>query len=95
MLGNGIYEDTNSNGSLDPREERTGGRGGDGGSVFAYAFDLDAAAHDPRLTSIELFLASYDDAFRIDINGTTVVPLSSGTPATFSPPIESPQLENE
>ena len=94
-VGSGIYEDTNANGILDPGEERVGGIGGDGGSVFEYAFDLDAAAHDPRLTSIELHLASYDDAFRIDINGETVVPLSSGSPATFSPPIESPQVENE
>ena len=49
-----IYEDTNASGGFDPGEERTGGLGGNGGSVFDYAFELDASVHDLSRVSIAL-----------------------------------------
>jgi cysteine-rich repeat protein len=89
-----IYEDMNSNGSFDPGEERDGGIGGDGGSVFEYAFDLDASVSDLGGVSIDLFLTTYDDSFDIDINGVAVVPVDPGNPALFTPEINRPWLAN-
>jgi hypothetical protein len=95
VLDPSIYQDTDSSSSFDPGEERAGGIGGNGGSVFDYAFDLDAATHDLSLTSIELLLITYDHAFRVDINGTTVIPLDPGSPAVFTPSIHTPQSPNQ
>jgi cysteine-rich repeat protein len=89
-----VYEDTNSNGFFDPGEERDGGIGDDGGSVFDYAFDLDASVPDLGGVSIDLDLTTYDNNFRIDINGVTVVPLDPGDPAVFTPPINEPWYAN-
>jgi cysteine-rich repeat protein len=94
VIDPGIYKDTDLSGSFDPGEERAGGIGGNGGSVFDYVFDLDASTHDLSLTSIELLLPAYNHAFRIDINGTTVVPLDPGDPAVFAPSIDVPWLSN-
>jgi hypothetical protein len=89
-----FYEDVNSSGSYDPGEERTGGVGGDGGSTFAWAFDLDAATDVISSATIEIVFNTFDHNFIVDINGVTVVPEDPNDPATFTPTIFAPWIAN-
>ena len=89
-----IYEDVNSSGDYDPGEERTGGVGGDGGSTFAWAFDLDVLTQDVSSATIEIVFNTWDNNFSVDINGVMVVPVDPNDPAVFTPAIATPWTAN-
>jgi hypothetical protein len=89
-----IYEDLNSSGDYDTGEERTGGVGGNGGSTFAWAFDLDALTQDLSSTTIEIVFNTRDNNFIVDIKGVTVVPVDPNDPAVFTPAVVTPWTAN-
>jgi hypothetical protein len=89
-----FYDDLNSSGDYDFGEERTGGVGGDGGSTFAWAFDLDAVTEIISSTEITIVLNTYDHNFGVDVNGVAVVPVDPSHPAAFTPAVTMPWNAN-
>ena len=89
-----IYEDTNSSGSYDTGEERTGGVNADPGATYNYAFDLDAGVHDIAGASIDVSFDVWDNNFILIVNGVTVVPVDNNDPAVFTPAIQTPWTAN-